>query len=52
MKVERAAKALGISRGAGYEAVRTGEIPSIRIGGRVVVPTAWVRRALQLDGAS
>jgi len=39
MQVERVAKALGISRNA----------TSIRIGRRIVVPTAAVRRMLQLD---
>jgi hypothetical protein len=40
---------LGISRGQGYEGVRTGEIPSPRIGRRIVVPTAAIRRLLQID---
>lgn len=38
LTVEEAARALRISRGSAYEAVRTGEIPSIRIGRRVLVP--------------
>lgn len=50
MQVDQAAAALGISRGAAYNAVQTGEIPSIRIGRRIVVPTAAVRRMLLLDG--
>jgi excisionase family DNA binding protein len=50
MQVDDVAAAYGISRGAAYEAVKTGEIPSIRIGRRIVVPTAAVRRALLLDG--
>ena len=49
MQVERVAKALGISRNATYNGVESGEIPSIRIGRRIVVPTAAVRRMLQLD---
>jgi excisionase family DNA binding protein len=40
--VEEAAKILGISRGLGYELVRNGELPSLKLGRRVVVP----RRAL------
>lgn len=36
--VEQAGKVLGIGRGLAYELVRTGEIPSIRLGGRIVVP--------------
>lgn len=38
--VPRAAAILGISRRAGYAAVERGEIPSIKVGQRVVVPTA------------
>jgi excisionase family DNA binding protein len=38
MTVEEAAAYLGISRNSAYEAVRRGEIPSKRIGGRIVVP--------------
>jgi excisionase family DNA binding protein len=50
MQVDDVAKALGLSRGAAYNAIQTGEIPSIRVGRRIVVPTAAVRRMLQLDG--
>ena len=50
MQVDDVAKALGLSRAAAYNGVQTGEIPSIRIGRRIVVPTAAVRRMLQLDG--
>jgi excisionase family DNA binding protein len=47
--VEEAGDALGISRATAYEGVRSGEIPSIRIGRRIVVPTAALRRLLELD---
>jgi excisionase family DNA binding protein len=47
--VEEAGDALGISRASAYEGVRNGEIPSIRIGRRVVVPVAALRRLLELD---
>lgn len=49
MQVDDVAKALGLSRAAAYNGVQTGEIPSIRIGRRIVVPTAAVRRMLLLD---
>jgi excisionase family DNA binding protein len=49
MQVDEIHKALGISRAAAYEAVKNGDIPSIRIGRRIVIPTAAVRRMLQLD---
>lgn len=40
LTVEEAAQLLGISRGLAYEAVRQGQIPSIRLGRRVLVPRA------------
>lgn len=40
IKVERAAQILGIARNSAYAAVERGEIPSIRIGKRLVIPTA------------
>jgi excisionase family DNA binding protein len=42
LTVEEAAQLLGISRALGYELVARGEVPSIRLGRRIVVP----RRAL------
>jgi excisionase family DNA binding protein len=49
LTVEEVAATLGISRAFAYEAVRRGEIPSIRIGRRVLVPRAPLERLL--DGA-
>jgi excisionase family DNA binding protein len=49
VSVEFAGSALGISRGSAYEAARRGEIPTIKLGRRVVVPTAALRRLLGLD---
>lgn len=40
MTVIEAARLLGISRGSCYEAIRAGQVPSIRIGRRVLVPRA------------
>ena len=40
---------LGLSRGAAYQAVERGEIPVIRVGRRLLVPTAALRRMLGLD---
>ena len=40
MTVPEAAKALGIGRNQGYEAARAGQIPTIRIGKRLLVPRA------------
>jgi excisionase family DNA binding protein len=47
LTVPEAAKALGIGRNAGYEAARRGEIPTIRIGKRIVVPRAAFEQMLQ-----
>jgi excisionase family DNA binding protein len=38
VSVEEAARYLGISRRVAYEAVARGEIPSIRIGRKIIVP--------------
>jgi excisionase family DNA binding protein len=50
LSVEEAAAALGISRAFAYEAVQRGEIPSIRIGRRILVPRAKLERFLNGDG--
>ena len=47
--VPDACRVLGISRTSGYKGVAAGQIPSIRVGGRVVIPTAALRRLLELD---
>jgi len=38
LSVDEAAKVLGISRALAYEGVRRGEIPSVRIGSRILIP--------------
>jgi excisionase family DNA binding protein len=38
--VEQACALLGISRSAGYRAAAAGELPTLRFGRRVYVPTA------------
>ena len=43
LTVEETAKLLGIGRQLAYERVKTGEIPSLKLGRRLVVP----RRALE-----
>ncbi|WP_018391065.1 helix-turn-helix domain-containing protein [Ancylobacter sp. FA202] len=47
--VVTAARVLGIGRNAAYEAVKVGEIPSLKIGGRIVVPTAPLRKMLGIE---
>ena len=51
LSVEETAAILQISRSTLYDALRTGEIPCIRVGRRVLVPTARLRDLLGL-GAS
>ena len=48
--VQEAAKILGIGRNAAYEAARRGEIPTIRIGGRILVPKAALDNMLEKAG--
>ena len=47
LSVKEAAKLLGLSRGLTYEAVGRGEIPSIRIGHRILIPRAALHRMLK-----
>ena len=51
VKVEVAAKAFNLGRNACYRAVATGDIPSIRIGGAIRVPTAAIRKMLGIEAA-
>lgn len=44
---KEAGKLLGLSRGLMYEAIRTGQIPSIRIGRRILIPRAALERLLE-----
>ena len=47
LTVEEAGEQLGISRALAYEAVRRGEIPSIKIGRRILIPKAALNRMLE-----
>lgn len=49
--IEEAARALGIGRSAAYEGARTGQIPTIRIGKRVLVPVEALKRKLTCASA-
>ena len=49
MSVEEAGRLLGIGRGTAYRAARDGQIPTLRLGRRLVVPRA---RLLALLGIS
>jgi len=45
--VEEAAKELGISRALAYEMARTGKLPTLRFGRRLVVPRRAIERLLE-----
>ena len=49
LTVEEAAGMLRISRGLAYEMVRTGRLPSIRLGRRLLVPRSALERMLECD---
>jgi excisionase family DNA binding protein len=49
ISVEHAAKLLGVSRSAAYRAVAAGQLPSLRLGRRIYIPTA---RLLAMLGVS
>ena len=50
LTVEEAARELGIGRGLAYEAVRTGALPALRVGRRLLVPVAALDRLLASGG--
>jgi excisionase family DNA binding protein len=47
ISVSEAAQLLGIGRTAAYEAARRGELPTRRLGRRLVVPVPWLLNWLQ-----
>ena len=47
--VTTAGHLLGVSRNSAYAAVKAGTIPSLKIGRRIAVPTAPLRRMLGVD---
>jgi excisionase family DNA binding protein len=49
LTVAEAAKLLGISRGTAYECVRTGEIPSVNFGRRVLIPRRRLEALLNAE---
>lgn len=51
LTIEEAARMLGIGRNSAYEAARRGEIPTLRIGRRLVVPRAALERILKGEAA-
>ncbi len=45
--VEEAGKVLGIGRGLAYELARSGDIPVVRLGRRMLVPRAALKAMLE-----
>ena len=50
LTIMEAADELGISKGSAYEAARTGAIPTIRIGRRLIVPRVAFDKMLEQAG--
>ena len=50
LTIAEAARELGICKQFAYEAARAGEIPTIRIGRRVLVPRVALNRLLESAG--
>lgn len=48
IRVEEAAKLLGISRGAAYARANDGSLPTIRLGKRLLVPKAALDKMLEM----
>jgi excisionase family DNA binding protein len=46
LTVEEVAEVLGVSRSTAYDAVKTGQIPTVRINARWLIPTAALQRWL------
>ena len=52
LTVEEAAQLLGISRASAYEAIRRREIPSLRIGKRILIPRSQLERLIDVDSST
>lgn len=50
VSVPEAGQILGIGRGAAYQAASRGDLPVIKVGGRLLVPTRALAR--KLEGAA
>jgi excisionase family DNA binding protein len=49
VSVEEAAESLGISRAHAFRLVERGELPTIRLGKRILVPIDRLQKLLQAD---
>lgn len=51
ISVEDAGKVLGLSKDSAYKAAHAGQIPTLRFGRKILVPTARLLELLGLDQA-
>jgi excisionase family DNA binding protein len=51
VSVDEAARYLSISRASAYKAAKAGDLPTITVGRRLLVPTAALRRLLSMEAA-
>ena len=49
MTVTEAGEILGLAKGGTYDAIHRGDLPVLRIGRRLLIPTAGLYRLLQID---
>ncbi|MEM9655580.1 MAG: helix-turn-helix domain-containing protein [Actinomycetota bacterium] len=49
LTVDEVAGLLGVSRSTAYECIRTGEIPSVTFGRRILVPKRWLDSLLNCE---
>ncbi len=49
LTVEQAGRYMGLARQSAYDAAARGDLPTLRVGRRLLVPTAALRRLLELD---
>lgn len=52
VSVPEAARMLGLSRSSTYAAVQRGEIPSVRVGGRVLIPLLRLEELINGEASS
>jgi excisionase family DNA binding protein len=45
--VPEAGRLLGLARNGAYEAAKRGEIPTLRLGGKIRVPTAALKKMIE-----
>ncbi|MEA5155576.1 helix-turn-helix domain-containing protein [Raineyella sp.] len=51
LTTDETSRVLGLGKNQTYEAIRRGDIPSVRIGRRILVPTTRLLRMLDDDAA-